>query len=49
MNMRCTGYNTVICLGDGMTMEEDLNSTHLKFFCPAMLTPGVGEVCEYPK
>ena len=30
-------------------MEGDLNSTHLKICCPAMQTPSVGEVCEYPK
>ena len=47
--MSYTNYNTLVHFSEGMTMERDLNSTHLKFCCLAMQTPSVGEVCEYPE
>ena len=49
-NMRATLTTTfLICLDGRTTTEGDLNSTHLKFYCSAMHTPSVGEVCEYPE
>ena len=44
-----TEYNTLICLDGGMTTEGNINSTHLKFCCPALQTPSAGEVHEYPE
>ena len=44
-----TDYIASICLDGGMTTEGDLNSTHLKFYCSALQTSSVGEVCEYPE
>ena len=38
-----------MCLDGRMTTEGDLNSTHLKFYCSAMQTSSLGEVCEYPE
>ena len=44
-----TKYDILIRLGKGTTTKRTLNSSHLKFCWPAMQTPSVGEVCEYPE
>ena len=34
-------FNTLVYLGEETITKENLNSTHLKFCCPAMQTPSV--------
>jgi len=48
-NMSYTDYRTLEHLGEGTTTKGDLISTHLSSDCPAMQTPSVGEICEYPE
>ena len=44
MNMSYTGYNTVICLGEGTTTkgQRRLELHKLEFCCPTMQTLSVG-------